>query len=151
MRFAIVTNQLIGPHVNGSQVACWAIARHLLNENHEVYICSVIDERTAAASQREIAQLEEIGARFHPILYDGSVFKPGYASEKPSVVDKLRNLLCLGNVESHIQWLKIRPVAAACLDLIQPDAVLCYDFPSRSEEHTSELQSLRHLVCRLLL
>src|SRR5205814_10223970 len=26
-----------------------------------------------------------------------------------------------------------------------------YDSPSRSEEHTSELQSLRHLVCRLLL
>src|ERR1035438_9771759 len=25
------------------------------------------------------------------------------------------------------------------------------DFPIRSEEHTSELQSLRHLVCRLLL
>src|ERR1039458_10841655 len=25
------------------------------------------------------------------------------------------------------------------------------DYPSRSEEHTSELQSLRHLVCRLLL
>src|SRR5205814_9762263 len=24
-------------------------------------------------------------------------------------------------------------------------------FPTRSEEHTSELQSLRHLVCRLLL
>src|SRR5258705_8293228 len=24
-------------------------------------------------------------------------------------------------------------------------------FPMRSEEHTSELQSLRHLVCRLLL
>src|SRR5437899_6070849 len=32
----------------------------------------------------------------------------------------------------------------------------CYDLtrsqqPGRSEEHTSELQSLRHLVCRLLL
>src|ERR1035441_10874174 len=26
-----------------------------------------------------------------------------------------------------------------------------YDKSSRSEEHTSELQSLRHLVCRLLL
>src|SRR5258705_2692601 len=25
------------------------------------------------------------------------------------------------------------------------------EVPSRSEEHTSELQSLRHLVCRLLL
>src|SRR5205814_10552461 len=30
---------------------------------------------------------------------------------------------------------------------------LCYwqRWPHRSEEHTSELQSLRHLVCRLLL
>src|SRR5258705_1215055 len=27
----------------------------------------------------------------------------------------------------------------------------CPRSPSRSEEHTSELQSLRHLVCRLLL
>src|SRR5471030_3376002 len=27
----------------------------------------------------------------------------------------------------------------------------CYDGDERSEEHTSELQSLRHLVCRLLL
>src|SRR5438045_8131319 len=26
-----------------------------------------------------------------------------------------------------------------------------YNSPARSEEHTSELQSLRHLVCRLLL
>src|SRR5437899_12141559 len=26
-----------------------------------------------------------------------------------------------------------------------------YDYADRSEEHTSELQSLRHLVCRLLL
>src|ERR1035438_1045251 len=26
-----------------------------------------------------------------------------------------------------------------------------FGFPLRSEEHTSELQSLRHLVCRLLL
>src|SRR5436853_5202430 len=37
------------------------------------------------------------------------------------------------------------------------DAAICPVFslvsglPSRSEEHTSELQSLRHLVCRLLL
>src|SRR5437899_7111167 len=28
---------------------------------------------------------------------------------------------------------------------------ICYLALSRSEEHTSELQSLRHLVCRLLL
>src|SRR5205814_4264294 len=30
---------------------------------------------------------------------------------------------------------------------LDPDS----DLPTRSEEHTSELQSLRHLVCRLLL
>src|SRR5471030_3541930 len=29
--------------------------------------------------------------------------------------------------------------------------VVCVEQPERSEEHTSELQSLRHLVCRLLL
>src|SRR5438045_7539096 len=30
-------------------------------------------------------------------------------------------------------------------------AAAAFHVPSRSEEHTSELQSLRHLVCRLLL
>src|SRR5262245_62396942 len=30
--------------------------------------------------------------------------------------------------------------------------IVCHlEWPDRSEEHTSELQSLRHLVCRLLL
>src|SRR5205814_4426855 len=34
----------------------------------------------------------------------------------------------------------------------EPYRIACERFsPSRSEEHTSELQSLRHLVCRLLL
>src|SRR5205814_9439367 len=39
------------------------------------------------------------------------------------------------------------PVRAAALRLDREPSV----FPARSEEHTSELQSLRHLVCRLLL
>src|SRR5262245_64026769 len=47
------------------------------------------------------------------------------------------------------------PVPAAqyqcrALHVICPAAVEDYFIP-RSEEHTSELQSLRHLVCRLLL
>src|SRR5471030_3564411 len=33
----------------------------------------------------------------------------------------------------------------------EQDAWPCPLIPRRSEEHTSELQSLRHLVCRLLL
>src|SRR5438045_4697843 len=36
-------------------------------------------------------------------------------------------------------------------DLERPEAALGRDAAQRSEEHTSELQSLRHLVCRLLL
>src|SRR2546425_2299792 len=42
------------------------------------------------------------------------------------------------------------------LHLVRPDAPiqpqqLAHDLPFRSEEHTSELQSLAYLVCRLLL
>src|SRR5437899_6409312 len=40
------------------------------------------------------------------------------------------------------------------LDALQPSALVFSKldvWPERSEEHTSELQSLRHLVCRLLL
>src|SRR5262245_63773307 len=39
---------------------------------------------------------------------------------------------------------------ARCTESEQPDAGVHLTCP-RSEEHTSELQSLRHLVCRLLL
>src|ERR1035441_5819875 len=35
--------------------------------------------------------------------------------------------------------------------LLQESVSIPALFPGRSEEHTSELQSLRHLVCRLLL
>src|SRR5437899_8446005 len=35
--------------------------------------------------------------------------------------------------------------------LVDHVADLIIDYKNRSEEHTSELQSLRHLVCRLLL
>src|SRR5437899_11268404 len=41
-------------------------------------------------------------------------------------------------IEKNINWLRLR------------DITVRYEIP-RSEEHTSELQSLRHLVCRLLL
>jgi len=39
----------------------------------------------------------------------------------------------------------------AAFEKFEDDAVIGYVHPNRSEEHTSELQSLRHLVCRLLL
>src|SRR5258705_2481459 len=46
----------------------------------------------------------------------------------------------------HVYWDLLAPVGSRLLGAA-PEAVQT----ARSEEHTSELQSLRHLVCRLLL
>src|SRR5262245_64582883 len=46
------------------------------------------------------------------------------------------------------------PPKETCDPTLAPDAVVRHPLPpldTRSEEHTSELHSLRHLVCRLLL
>src|SRR5690348_18012038 len=48
-------------------------------------------------------------------------------------------------LEEVLTWQKESPPAIAAA------STLPVDFPSRSEEHTSELQSPVHLVCRLLL
>src|SRR5205814_10564310 len=46
---------------------------------------------------------------------------------------------------------RVKQVSAPKGDLAERDDVVFGGEPFRSEEHTSELQSLRHLVCRLLL
>src|SRR5437899_9385136 len=61
---------------------------------------------------------------------------------RSELVDRVRRLRC------PLRDLLHRPVAA--VDLLDEPALLAGQ-PLRSEEHTSELQSLRHLVCRLLL
>src|SRR5205814_7635816 len=48
-------------------------------------------------------------------------------------------------------WLLALGGLAAALVLVEVDDRASGPFQLRSEEHTSELQSLRHLVCRLLL
>src|SRR5437899_6929097 len=50
---------------------------------------------------------------------------------------------------SHISRLRAMPPETE-MRVIRCPACSCWRTP-RSEEHTSELQSLRHLVCRLLL
>src|SRR5437899_7387301 len=49
--------------------------------------------------------------------------------------------------------LRFGPNLLSGLDLLVPtfQSRIFRPLPDRSEEHTSELQSLRHLVCRLLL
>src|SRR2546429_4828975 len=54
----------------------------------------------------------------------------------------------------RIQFRFVRPwwiTVLALLALVQVIALLRHDWRTRSEEHTSELQSRLHLVCRLLL
>src|SRR5205814_3195917 len=53
-------------------------------------------------------------------------------------------------------WWNYPPVPDGLVETLHPDFIylthMHWDhFHGRSEEHTSELQSLRHLVCRLLL
>src|SRR5262245_38531037 len=52
-------------------------------------------------------------------------------------------------IQHRLVW-SMQPLAPK-LSKISPMAGLKRLFSKRSEEHTSELQSLRHLVCRLLL
>src|SRR5215208_7487382 len=43
------------------------------------------------------------------------------------------------------------PTSCWKVPAVSPRLTTCFSAPSRSEEHTSELQSRGHLVCRLLL
>src|SRR5438045_8343183 len=53
--------------------------------------------------------------------------------------------------DDHIIDVKIESLKENDVILIKPGEKIAADGIIRSEEHTSELQSLRHLVCRLLL
>src|SRR5262245_63058924 len=74
--------------------------------------------------------------------YEASIwFGVGAPKATPAeIVDKLNREINAGLAEPKI--------SARLADM---GGVLLSGSPARSEEHTSELQSLRHLVCRLLL
>src|SRR3712207_9045285 len=56
-----------------------------------------------------------------------------------------RHRLTFGDHDARGRELKVLPVGGSM------DPALLEQFSSRSEEHTSELQSRQYLVCRLLL
>jgi glycosyltransferase involved in cell wall biosynthesis len=134
MKFAVVINQMIGPHVNGSQVACWAVVRHLLREGHEVYVCPMLERNEVTGQKDDIHRLEEVGARFHPFLFDRELFR-NPSSQGNGILGRAKNILCRGPVEDWIPWLKLRPAAREALEAARPDAVMCYDFTALAATH----------------
>src|SRR5262245_49822904 len=67
------------------------------------------------------------------------------------VPDKARELESVIGMMVELKYLRAEEVAAIP-HRTEPAEVVAYaPLGQRSEEHTSELQSLRHLVCRLLL
>src|SRR5205814_9683872 len=74
-----------------------------------------------------------------PISFDASVLKLG-----DSIIQGREFMI--QNAEDIVTFSTLRRA-----DLKSGDRLSSADRAQRSEEHTSELQSLRHLVCRLLL
>src|SRR5690554_6495432 len=81
-----------------------------------------------------------------PHFHEASSFVPAMAAEYLGVALNFAEVVDLGGTTAvGMIWR-----AAAAIELGICQAVLCV-IPQRSEEHTSELQSRPHLVCRLLL
>src|SRR5205814_8503121 len=81
--------------------------------------------------------------------------KPGNQPVETIVASSLS--VCRENPTTYLRARRDRPMQTSCtrVEGLQRGALQRRHVPpqslSRSEEHTSELQSLRHLVCRLLL
>src|SRR5258705_9948824 len=73
-----------------------------------------------------------------------TLFRSGSESVAEEISEDFQHVHCLSERISHGQW---------CSYSNRREWGICGPFSEcrRSEEHTSELQSLRHLVCRLLL
>src|SRR2546429_4188329 len=62
-----------------------------------------------------------------------------------------RSAIFLGLMAPYSDWPEMRACSAAGRPSAPSTALSRPEAPGRSEEHTSELQSRLHLVCRLLL
>src|SRR5262245_3486246 len=100
------------------------------------FVGSLVDMMKAAETP------EVFLARHWPILlwmaFIAMVARPAVSTSH----DLIKNQLIGAPISNRVRWLTHRYVLRQSLSFFQNDF--------RSEEHTSELQSLRHLVCRLL-
>src|SRR5205823_12727494 len=66
------------------------------------------------------------------------------------VLSWLHGITVRNVADTMIQWACLYPELDKALDVVA-SVLTCGEYWKRSEEHTSELQSLAYLVCRLLL
>src|SRR2546422_2891933 len=87
-----------------------------------------------------------------------SVVQIKLGSERLSLLLHRRSYACFKRLMSNLRiWISACMTLSdffgslSCNILLNTVGTICQDSPYRSEEHTSELQSRLHLVCRLLL
>src|SRR5687767_4470325 len=90
---------------------------------------------------------------------NGSNFSPAIGARQPSYEVMVGRFPMIGNPKSPLNAMGV-PLAYRCTAPMRHPPMTCeatplrsqrLPGPIRSEEHTSELQSLAYLVCRLLL
>src|SRR5205823_10108510 len=127
-----------------------ALTRYLYGAGHDVRLftpCDASIDRAAYAAQ-PLAALQQVPLALGPNKYVFSVLRaqlpggaPAYLIDCPALY--ARTGLYTSDPDEHLRFLAFtRAALTACPRL---------GWAPRSEEHTSELQSLAYLVCRLLL
>src|ERR1035441_7411173 len=89
-----------------------------------------IVERSRYAAERR-SRLVGLGRLLYPMSHDSAQFSPSFSLAKEADIE----------YNPHVFWRGLRGIFS-----LPPRSGFVQ--PWRSEEHTSELQSLRHLVCR---
>src|SRR5215831_17830351 len=96
-----------------------------------------------------ISEKSEISPELLTILCDSAMIVRPHGLVADAARDREQSLL---PVVAVIYQLPVQPETTELQKMVQQLRLTWPDVPViRSEEHTSELQSLRHLVCRLLL
>src|SRR5262245_5882948 len=139
----------------GDDYELWRLARPFLGEVHEVVVRAV---RSFSQTQNRPLRALDIGmgmghgAITELLLADAQLSVTG-VDDEPKLIKKARERLT-----ADLSSGRLKIVLDDALDFLTNQPSHAFDIiasgwvlHNRSEEHTSELQSLRHLVCRLLL
>src|SRR5437899_3414963 len=151
----------MGPSGSGKSVFLKHVIGLETPDEGEILIEGESIQAPGVMDKYRLAMVFQSGALLNSLTVGENVglYLAEHRLKKPAEIDRITNekleFLGLKNVRdrnpSELSGGMKKRVAIARALVIDPQLIL-YDEPtSRSEEHTSELQSLRHLVCRLLL